>query len=120
MNVEHITIADSKVRDLLAEVKDPEIPVLSILDMGIVRSVAGCGRGLKLSSRRPIPVCPAMNTIEFDIKATLSAAALTRSRSKPNCRRLDNRLAQRRGKRKLLAYGIAPPEKSTSSKRALF
>ena len=121
MTAVHVTLEDDKLRDLLAQVKDPEIPVLSILDMGILQSVTAKDNGVEVVITPTYSGCPAMNTIEFDIKAVLTTAGydpvVVKSRLSPAW---TTDWLSEEGKRKLLEYGIAPPEKSTTSKRALF
>lgn len=98
----------------LAEVEDPEIPVISIVDLGIVREVAWTGEG----DRRECVVtitptysgCPATHVIADSVKTAL------RDRGVEHVR-LENRIAppwttdwmSEDGRRKLRAYGIAPP-----------
>ena len=63
------------IRALLGEVTDPEIPVLTIEDLGILRdvSVAKTGR-VTVSITPTYSGCPAMTVIEEDITAALNAA----------------------------------------------
>ena len=92
---------------LLAEVPDPEIPAVSVVDLGIVRSVATD----KVTITPTYSGCPATAFIEQNIRAALDAAGY-RSVG------IETVLAppwttdwiSDAGKAKLAAYGIAPPD----------
>jgi ring-1,2-phenylacetyl-CoA epoxidase subunit PaaD len=92
--------------DVLAEVPDPEVPAVSVVDLGIVRSVTA-----DLVTITPTYTgCPASEVIERDIRAALDAAGY-------RCVRIETALSPAwttewitpEGRTKLLAYGIAPP-----------
>ncbi len=98
----------------LAEVEDPEIPVLSVVDLGIVREVAFEGpeadRTCVVTLTPTYSGCPATEVIEQSVRDALTARGLTRLK-------LQTRLApawtsdwmSEAGRLKLQAYGIAPP-----------
>jgi ring-1,2-phenylacetyl-CoA epoxidase subunit PaaD len=67
------TIAESDIWEWLKEVPDPEIPVLSIIDLGIVRGVeCASQRGAaKITITPTYSGCPAMVVIGEDIRATM-------------------------------------------------
>src|SRR5712692_9895849 len=67
-----------------ARVVDPEIPVLSIADLGVLRDVRVAGDTVEVVITPTYSGCPAMRMIELEIEAALRAAGL------------DNRLAERR------------------------
>jgi len=96
---------------VLASVLDPEVPALSVVDLGIVREVsAGEGGALEVVLTPTYSGCPATEAIEADVAAALVAAGLGPVT-------LTQRLAPAwttdwisdDGRRKLAAYGIAPP-----------
>eukprot|EP01155_Anaeramoeba_flamelloides_P045527 Anaeramoba_flamelloidesc39065_g2_i2.p2 GENE.c39065_g2_i2~~c39065_g2_i2.p2 ORF type:complete len:116 (+),score=14.95 c39065_g2_i2:73-420(+) len=60
--------------DLLDQVKDPEVPVLSIWDLGILRDVEREGDRILVTITPTYSGCPAMNTITEDITEALNAA----------------------------------------------
>ena len=95
-----------RIWEVLATVVDPEIPVISVVDLGIVREV-------EADRVRITPTytgCPATQVIEQDIRAALDAAGYRHVR-------IETVLAppwttawiSAEGKAKLEAYGIAPP-----------
>ena len=106
-----MTQQEEKVYEYLEQVKDPEVPALSILDLGIVRGVA-------INEEKEVAVtitptysgCPAMDTIGMNIRMALAGRGFSK---------IDIQLQLKpawttdwmsaEGKRKLKEYGIAPP-----------
>ena len=62
------------ILELLESVKDPEIPVLSIRDLGILRAVERDGERVRVVITPTYSGCPAMRVIEQDVRAVLLAA----------------------------------------------
>ena len=95
---------------VLATVLDPEVPALSVCDLGIVREVCVRGEQLEVALTPTYSGCPATEAIEHDVLAALEAAGLG-----PAIARLQRAPAwttdwiSAEGRKKLLAYGIAPP-----------
>lgn len=65
---------DSKLIPILEQVSDPEIPVLSIMDMGVVRSAVIEKDIVKVEITPTYSGCPAMDVIGEDIKTALKEA----------------------------------------------
>jgi ring-1,2-phenylacetyl-CoA epoxidase subunit PaaD len=94
----------------LAEVPDPEIPVLSVVDLGIVRAVDLDGDTCTVTITPTYSGCPAMEVIADAVKAALHGHGIANVR-------LVNQLSpawttdsmSEAGKEKLKGYGIAPP-----------
>ena len=61
----------------LEEVKDPEVPVLSVLNLGVVRGVRLDGDDLEVTITPTYSGCPAMNMIEAQITEVLAAQGLS-------------------------------------------
>ena len=57
---------------ILERISDPEIPVLSVVDLGVVREVNELEEGFEILITPTYSGCPAMSMIETEIKATLS------------------------------------------------
>jgi ring-1,2-phenylacetyl-CoA epoxidase subunit PaaD len=97
----------STVRDVLAHVMDPEIPVLSVLDLGIVREVTDA----RITITPTYTGCPATLVIERDIRAALDAAGYAHTEIATT---LDppwtTEWITPEGHEKLHRYGIAPPQ----------
>ena len=116
-------VATATLRDralaVLETVTDPEIPVLTIADLGILRDVAVHGEGVEVTITPTYSGCPAMNIISMEIETALARAGIeARVRTSLSPAWTTDWLTDA-GRRKLAAFGIAPPER-TGSRRALF
>jgi ring-1,2-phenylacetyl-CoA epoxidase subunit PaaD len=106
----HATATVEQVWAWLTEVEDPEIPVISIVDLGIVREVRFDGATCCVTITPTYSGCPATEVIARSVAEALAQHGLHQVR-------LETRLSPAwttdwisgEGKRKLLAYGIAPP-----------
>ena len=103
-----------------AAVVDPEIPVLTIADLGVLRDVAMSGDQVEVVITPTYSGCPAMNMIALEIELALERAGFAR----PKIRTVlspawTTDWMSDDGRRKLREYGIAPPQ-AASSRRALF
>jgi len=95
---------------VLANVPDPEVPAISVCDLGIVRDVIVHDDGLEIVLTPTYSGCPATEVIEHDILQAIDAAGLGPARA--TLRRAPawtTDWISEDGKRKLLAYGIVPP-----------
>jgi ring-1,2-phenylacetyl-CoA epoxidase subunit PaaD len=97
-----------RVLEILSRVPDPEIPCVSVVDLGIVREV----RDGTLVITPTYTGCPATQVIERDIRAALDAAgfrdvAIETELSPP----WTTDWISEAGKARLSAYGIAPPSR---------
>ncbi|WP_439393609.1 1,2-phenylacetyl-CoA epoxidase subunit PaaD [Bradyrhizobium sp. PMVTL-01] len=106
--------------DAAASVVDPEIPVLSIADLGVLRDVVLDGDHVEVAITPTYSGCPAMNMIALEIEVALERAGFHH----PKVRTVlspawTTDWMSEEGREKLRAYGIAPPQGS-SSRRALF
>jgi ring-1,2-phenylacetyl-CoA epoxidase subunit PaaD len=61
---------------ILHTVKDPEVPVVSVVELGIVRNVAMEGTRVAITITPTYSGCPAMREIEQDIRAALAAVGI--------------------------------------------
>jgi ring-1,2-phenylacetyl-CoA epoxidase subunit PaaD len=105
----------------LESVTDPEIPVLSIADLGIVREVRVADDGLLEVVITPTySGCPAMDVIGVEIRAALQAAGFEEVRvlTVLSPAWTTDWLTEQ-GRAKLRAYGIAPPVEASLDKKAL-
>jgi ring-1,2-phenylacetyl-CoA epoxidase subunit PaaD len=96
--------------EVLNTVLDPEVPALSVRDLGIVREVIPNEHGLEIVLTPTYSGCPATEVIEHDVLAALHAANLgpawvTLQRAPA----WSTEWITEEGKRKLADYGIAPP-----------
>ena len=106
--------AVSQIWDWLAEVPDPEIPVISLTDLGIIRAVDWQDDTLVVTVTPTYSGCPATAVINLDIENHLREKGVEQIRLE---RRLSpawtNDWISEAGREKLRAYGIAPPIEGT-------
>lgn len=103
-------ITEKKIRSLLEEVKDPEVPVLSVLDLGIVRDIKVSETETEVIITPTYSGCPALDVIRMNIQMTLLShgyknVKITQILSPA----WTTEWMSEEGKRKLKEYGIAPP-----------
>jgi ring-1,2-phenylacetyl-CoA epoxidase subunit PaaD len=114
-------ILAADIFELLREVPDPEIPVISVVDLGVVRKVEMKGDKLEVTITPTYTGCPAMKTIEEDIKAKLIENGYVSVQiNTVYSPAWTTDWITEEAKEKLRVYGIAPPEKSSSDKNILF
>jgi ring-1,2-phenylacetyl-CoA epoxidase subunit PaaD len=103
----------ARARAAAAAVEDPEIPVLTIEDLGILRDVQLDGDTVEVTITPTYSGCPAMTVVAWEIEAALSRAGFphTRIRSVLSPAWTTDWLSED-GRRKLREYGIAPPDPS--------
>ena len=112
-------IEDDTVRETLYEVKDPEIPVLSIMDMGIVREVLIDNKKINLKITPTYSGCPAMDTIAVDIKSALENIGYQADVELVLSPAWSTDWITPQGRKALEEYGIAAPLEESKDKRAL-
>lgn len=116
----HISTAEQAIREILETVKDPEIPVLSITDLGVVREVIIKDEAITVVITPTYSGCPAMDMIEAHIRKALHTAGYATVDVKTVLAPAwTTDWLTEAGKSKLHAYGIAPPVATTTDKRAL-
>ena len=111
-----VAISTERAWDVLAGVMDPEVPVLSVCDLGIVRVVEAVDDGLRVVVTPTYSGCPATEVIEAAIREALLAAGAVRVR-------VETRLAPAwttdwigpEAREKLRLHGIAPPGRCAPS-----
>lgn len=104
----------AQIWTILEEVKDPEVPVLSIIDLGIVRDVvlenAEVGQTIRIVITPTYSGCPAMDTISMDIRLKLIERCFRKVHiTQQLSPAWTTDWMSERGKEKLKAFGIAPP-----------
>lgn len=102
---------DGELWDLLDQVKDPEIPAISLFELGVLRDISRDGNRVKVVITPTYSGCPAMETMSADIHSVLSGAGFSEVQVEMSlspawttdwmtpeaCEKLRN-------------YGIAPPQ----------
>lgn len=107
---------------VLDSVSDPEIPVLTVRDLGIIRDVRiHEGGAVEVIITPTYSGCPAMNTIEVNIRAALQEAGYDKIKVTTVLHPAwTTDWISAEGRRKLREYGIAPPVDESPDKGALF
>ncbi|MEI2417329.1 1,2-phenylacetyl-CoA epoxidase subunit PaaD [Orrella sp. JC864] len=102
--------APQEIRGWLESVPDPEIPVLSVVDLGVVREIAWEGQTCVVTVTPTYSGCPAMQEIEHGIRQALARQGIgevdVRTRLAPAW---TTDWLSPRGREALRRYGIAPP-----------
>jgi ring-1,2-phenylacetyl-CoA epoxidase subunit PaaD len=99
----------------LEEIKDPEVPVLSIIDLGIVRDVKMNDDELEIIITSTYTGCPAMDMIVAAIRIELTTLGFKKIKiTTALSPAWTTDWMSEEGKRKLEKYGIAPPDKRFS------
>jgi ring-1,2-phenylacetyl-CoA epoxidase subunit PaaD len=102
-----------------AEVTDPEVPVLTIADLGVLRDVVERPDGVEVLITPTYSGCAAMGMIAIEVELALARAGIPgRVRTMLSPAWTTDWMTEA-GRDKLRDYGIAPPVKG-SSRRALF
>lgn len=106
---------------ILAQVEDPEVPVLTIEDLGVLRDVEIDGSRIDVIITPTYSGCPAMDMITVNIKAAMQEAGYDDVHVKLVLSPAwTTDWMSEAGKQKLKAYGIAPPAEKTGDKSFLF
>lgn len=116
------SISAAQIYDWLSEISDPEIPAITILELGIVRDV-----NISPSNKVTIFItptysgCPAMDMISMQIRMALISRGIKDLEIKEQ---LDPAWTTdwitEEGKRKMKEYGISPPNRKSKNKLGLF
>ncbi len=110
-----LNITTTQVYDWLQQVTDPEVPVLTILDLGIVRDVRIADDEVTVVITPTYSGCPAMDVIGMNIRMALMSRAFKKVHIQQQLSPAwTTDWMTEEGKRKLKEYGIAPPVRKTS------
>ena len=100
---------DPHIIDILAGVHDPEVPVLSVIDLGVVRDVTVNEKTVKVNIIPTYSGCPAMDTIADDIRAAFTQKGYDASVELWLSPAWSTDMISDKGRAALEAYGIAAP-----------
>ncbi|MEM7190576.1 MAG: 1,2-phenylacetyl-CoA epoxidase subunit PaaD [Pseudomonadota bacterium] len=106
--------------DAAAAVPDPEVPCVTVADLGILREVAMEGDVAVARLTPTYSGCPAVLAIELAVEAALRDAGFDARIERVISPPWTTDWVTDEGRAKLKAYGIAPPQPGENSKRALF
>lgn len=110
---------DKVLFEILESVSDPEIPVLSIIEMGVVRSATVNDGVVYVEITPTYSGCPAMDVIGDDIKSAFKAQGFEAKVDLILAPAWTTDWITEKGKAALEKYGIASPLDSTADKEAL-
>ncbi|MBL4888245.1 MAG: phenylacetate-CoA oxygenase subunit PaaJ, partial [Flavobacteriaceae bacterium] len=113
------TTIDKQFLPILEQVFDPEIPVLSILDLGIVQSAQKINEVVHVKITPTYSGCPAMDVIGDDINIALKNAGYNSKVVLVLSPAWTSDWISEKGKAALRAYGVAPPLSPEADKAAL-
>ena len=104
-------VTKEEIYSWLEEVSDPEVPVLSIIDLGVVRNVSFENNAWQITFTPTYSGCPAMQTMEEEILLKLKERGLSTVKILTTLSPAwTTDWLSENGRKKLKAYGIAPPE----------
>lgn len=103
-------ITAEQIWEMLEDVKDPEVPVLTVVDLGVVRHVEKKENHWLITITPTYSGCPAMQVIENDIIKRLNQEGLSCKVKTVLSPAWTTDWLSTSGKKKLKEYGIAPPQ----------
>lgn len=110
---------DMELIPILEEVADPEIPVLTVLDLGVIREALIRDGKVMIKLTPTYSGCPAMDVIGDDLKAAFKKQGMQAEVELVLAPAWSTDWISEEGKRKMEAYGIAAPLEETADKEVL-
>src|SRR5450432_2466909 len=105
-----IAISKEKIRELLGQVNDPEVPVLSVIDLGIIRDLKINNEEIEVVITPTYSGCPAMDVISVNIRMVLLEQGFHKIKiTSILSPAWTTDWMSEQGKEKLKSFGIAPP-----------
>lgn len=101
--------AVARAWDVLDAVTDPEIPVVSLRELGILRTIRPAGAGVEVVITPTYSGCPAMEQIAHDVRAALGSAGIAATVTTQLAPAWSTDWISAPAREKLRVYGIAPP-----------
>ncbi|MFM1884252.1 MAG: phenylacetate-CoA oxygenase subunit PaaJ [Bacteroidota bacterium] len=112
-------VTEDALWSALEEVMDPEVPVLSVVDLGVIRRVSLQGNALHIDLAPTYTGCPAMDVIQKRVEDALGSFGEVHVQTVLDPPWTTDWMTAS-GREKLEAYGIAPPVGKASDKRTLW
>jgi len=110
---------DNSLRSILEQVADPEIPVLTVLDLGVIREAQLVDGVVQIKLTPTYSGCPAMDVISDDLKAAFKQLGMKAEVELVLSPAWTTDWISESGRTKMEAYGIAAPLEETADKEAL-
>lgn len=108
------TLSESQVWQTLAQIPDPEIPVINIVEMGIVRQVSLAPGRVEVSMTPTFSGCPALHVIRDNIQKAVEGLGVQATVHTVLAPAWSTDWITPEAKEKLRVYGIAPPKPATA------
>jgi len=102
-------VTDTAILEAVGEVADPEVPVLTIADLGVLRGVRHDGDEVVVTITPTYSGCPAMDLIRHEVELTLQSLQVDGRVETVLSPAWTTDWMSDAGKTKLTEYGIAPP-----------
>lgn len=110
MATNNMTMTKDQVLEWLEEVKDPEIPVLSLIDLGVITDVQIKNSYVKIEMTPTFVGCPALDMMKSDIREVLTKKGVDDISIEVTFRKAwTSDLISEKGKQALKKFGLAPP-----------
>ena len=110
---------DIELIPILEKVSDPEIPVLTVMDLGVIREAVEVDGIVQIKLTPTYSGCPAMDVIGEDLEKAFSEVGKRTEIELVLAPAWSTDWMSEAGKRKMEAYGIAAPLEETADKEAL-
>jgi ring-1,2-phenylacetyl-CoA epoxidase subunit PaaD len=104
---------EQDVWQILKQVMDPEIPAVSIVDMGIVRDMEIKGKTVRVLLTPTFSGCPALEVIQRQVESSLSRAGLQPEVVWTNSPAWSSDWITPEARQKMASIGLAPPPRHT-------
>lgn len=105
-----VTHKEKEIWDALSMVKDPEIPVISVVDMGIITGIHLDDDAVRITMTPTFVGCPAIDYMRKDIQQTVENLGYERVEVEVDFKtKWSSNLITEKGKAQLKDFGLAPP-----------
>jgi ring-1,2-phenylacetyl-CoA epoxidase subunit PaaD len=104
-----VVISEQQILDWLEDVKDPEIPVLSLVDLGVITEVVVDGSQVRVEMTPTFVGCPAMDYMKMEVENLLKEKGVSPNVQISFKKPWSSDLISEKGKAALKKYGLAPP-----------
>ncbi len=105
-------VTEAQIFDWLEEVKDPEIPVISLVDLGVITGIEITDEKVTVSMTPTFSGCPAMDYMRNDVVDVLKSKGIREVETSVSFKKTwTSNLITDKGRAALKAFGLAPPAK---------
>jgi len=105
-----MTLTEDKILEMLKEVKDPEIPVISLVDLGVITGIKITDNHVTVNMTPTFIGCPAMDYMKQDVVDVLNKNEISNHTVNLNLETTwSSDLISDEGKKALKKFGLAPP-----------